>query len=174
MNSKFGNFKHKESGFTLVEMILYIAIVSIFMTGLVYFTWDVIYGRVKSFVHQEVNQNTRFASKRVTYEIKNAMGVNALTANSISLAMADSSRNPTVIDVASGRIRIGYGTSGNCPLANPCFLTSNKVDSSLSFTDLSSGNSTNVKFVLTVASTGDRQEFNKSETIETAVEVRSK
>ena len=162
------------SGFTLVEMILYVAIVSIFMTGLVYFTWDVIYGRVKSFVHQEVNQNTRFASKRILFEIKNASDINTVSTNSISLEMSDSARNPTVIDVSGGRIRIGYGSSGNCPTSNPCDLTSNRVNSSVSFTDLSSGNSSNIKFVLTVSSTGDRQEYDKSETYETSVELRSK
>lgn len=162
------------NGFTLVEMILYIAIVSIFMTGLVYFTWDVIYGRVKSFVHQEVNQNTRFASKRILFEIKNASGVNVISASSISLGTADPARNPTVIDVSGGRIRIGYGNSGNCPTSNPCYLTSNRVNSSLLFTDLSFGNSSNIKFVLTASSTGDRQEYEKSETYESSVELRSK
>lgn len=164
-------------GFTLVEMILYIAIVSIFMTGLVYFTWDVIYGRVKSFVHQEVNQNIRFASKRIAYEIKNAKSVTSPTsgsASSITLEYTEVGRNPTIINVADGRIQIGYGSSGNCPVSNPCFLTSNKLNSSLSFANLSSGNSSNIKFSITVASSGDRQEFNKSETYETAVELRSK
>jgi len=174
-NLKVKKFKlNVYAGFTIVEMILYIAIVSIFMTGLVYFTWDVIYGRVKSFVHQEVNQNTRYAAKRISYEIKNASGVNSVTADSISLATTDSARNPTVISVADGRIQIGYGSSGNCPTTSPCSITSNKVESTLSFTDLSSGNSTNIKFSLTVSSTGDRHEFNKSETYETSVELRSK
>lgn len=170
--------KTHQGGFTLVEMILYIAIVSIFMTGLVYFTWDVIYGRVKSFVHQEVNQNIRFASKRIAYEIKNAKSVTTPSSGStniLELVMADGTRNPTIINVADGRIQIGYGSSGNCPTVNPCFLTSNKVKvTGLTFTSLSSGNSTNIKFSFTVSSSGDRQEFNKSETYETAVELRSK
>ncbi len=176
-NSLF--IKHYSSpGFTLVEMILYIAIVSIFMTGLVYFTWDVIYGRVKSFVHQEVNQNIRFASKRIAFEIKNAKSVTSPSsgsANSLTLEYAEANRNPTVINVNNGRIQIGYGNTGNCPTSNPCFLTSNKVSvTGLTFTNLSSGNSTNIKFGFTVSSSGDRQEFNKSETYETSVELRSK
>ena len=167
--------KNKQSGFTLVEMILYIAICSIFLTGLVYFTWDVVYGRIRSFTHQEFNQNIRFASKRISYEIKNASAVNSISANAISLEMSDLARNPTEFQLVNGRLKVGYGTSGNCPVNSPCFLTSNKVNvTNLSFTDLSSGNSKNIKFVLTVESTGDRREYSISETVETAVEVRSR
>jgi len=97
----------KHSGFTLIEMILYLAISSIFLTGVVYFTWDIVYGRVKSFTFQEVNYNVRFASKRITYEIKNAESINSITGNSISLQMADGSRNPTEIQLTGGRVRIG-------------------------------------------------------------------
>ncbi len=163
------------SGFTIVEMILYVAIVAIFMTGMVYFTLDIVYGRIKSFTHQEVNQNIRFTSKRIGYEIKNASAINSISESSISLATTDLARNPTIIDLSSGRIRIGYGSSGNCPTISPCFLTSNKVNvSNLTFTDLSSGPSTNIKFSMTVDGIGNRKEFQKSETFETAIELRSK
>ena len=156
-------------GFTLVELILYIAIVTMFMTAVIYFTSDIVYGRVRSQVHQEVNQNMRLASKRIMYEIRNASGVNSVSASSISLASTDSGRNPTVIDrdVSSGRLRIGYGGS-------QYFLTSNKVTvTALNFTDFSTADSTNVKFSITIKATGDRKEFQKSETYETSVELRS-
>jgi len=68
----------RNSGFTLVELILYIALVSIFLTGVIMFTWDILYGRVKSYVQEEVNQNSRFAAKRIIYEIRNASGVNSV------------------------------------------------------------------------------------------------
>ena len=166
-NSKFKipNSRFAE-GFTLVELILYIAIVTMFMTGVIYFTSDIVYGRVKSQVHQEVNQNIRFASKRIMYEIRNASGV-TVSPTLITLASTDAGRNPTVIDVSSGRLRIGYG-------GNQYFLTGNKVSvSSLTFTDFSSAGSTNVKFSITIEATGDRREFQKSETYETSVELRS-
>ncbi len=162
-------------GFTIVEMILYVAIVAIFMTGMVYFTMDIVYGRVKSFTHQEVNQNIRFASGRISYEMKNAKSVNSISGSTISLEMADIDRNPTVFDISGDRLRIGYGVTGNCPVSSPCFLTSNKVVvSNLTFTDLTSGGWANIKFSITVEAQGDRREFQKSETYETSVELRSK
>ncbi|KKQ98559.1 MAG: hypothetical protein UT24_C0009G0059 [Candidatus Woesebacteria bacterium GW2011_GWB1_39_12] len=169
-NSKFQVPNSKFSrGFTLVELILYIAIVTMFMTGVIYFTSDIVYGRVRSQVHQEVNQNMRLAVKIIMYEIRNASGVNSVSASSISLASTDAGRNPTVIDrdVSSGRLRIGYG-------GNQYFLTSNKVTvTALNFTDFSTAGSTNVRFSITIEATGDRQEFQKSETYETSVELRS-
>lgn len=162
-------------GFTLVELILYIAISSIFMLASVSFAWDVIYGRVKSYTQQEVNQNMRFTTKRITYEIRNAAGINSVTANSISLSNTDSARNPTVISVSSGRVRIGYGSTGNCPTTSPCFLTSNGVSvTNLSFTNLSQGTTTeNIQFTISMQSTGDRSEFQESQTYVGSAELRS-
>ncbi len=174
MANKFVKAYKNTRGFTLVEMILYIAIVSIFLTGLVYFTWDIVYGRVRSFTHQEVNQNMRLVTRRVVYEIRNAKSINSISGNSISLEMADPERNPTVISLSGGRVRIGYGTSGQCPAANACDLTSNKVNvTDLIFTDLSSGNSKNVKFRISIEGVGERKEYQVSETYETSAEIRS-
>src|SRR3989344_1949018 len=178
-NKQPKSLQNMNSGFTLVEMILYIAIVAIFMTGLVYFTLDIVYGREKSYVHQEVNQNTRFAAKRIAYEIKNAKSIISPlsgSSSSISLEYADANRNPTVINISGdGRITIGYGSSGNCPTSSPCFLTGNKVNvTAINFTNLSSGDSTNIKFSMTIAGVGDAVENQKIENFETSVELRSK
>ena len=172
VNSKF------LKGFTLVEVILYVAIVAIFITAMVSFAWDAIYGRVKSFTHQEVNQNIRLASKRILFEVRNATGINtpapSASGSTLSLIMADSARNPTVFSVSGERLKVGWGSSGPCPTTAPCNLTSNLVSvTSLTFTNLSQSPSENVKFSITVESTGDRREMQKSETFEGTGEVRS-
>jgi len=167
--------EHRVSdGFTLIELILYIAISSIFLTSAIYFTWDLMYGRVKSYTQQEVNQNIRFAEKRIVYEIRNALTITG-TGGFLSLTMSDTTRNPTIIDVSGGRLRIGYGISGPCPTTAPCFLTDNDVMvSGVTFTDFSSGaNSKHVRFTLTVSKTGGRSEFQESQTIMSSAEVRS-
>jgi len=168
----------KYGGFTFIELILYIALLSIFISGAVLFAWDIIYGRVKSSVQQEVSQNLRLASKRIVYEIRNAQGVNSIGPSLISLAMTDAARNPTVFDVSSGRLRIGYGSSGSCPSTSPCPLTSNDVTvTNLTFTNLSTGGgeSVNIRFTITLESNNPsgRQEWEKSQTYTTSVELRS-
>lgn len=161
-------------GFTLIELILYVAILGIFLTGAVLFAWDVIYGRVKSQTQLEVIQNARLASKRIQIEVKNASSITSATGSTLTLATADASTNPTIIDLSSGRVRIGYGTSGSCPISSPCFLTSDNVSiSNLTFTDLSTGDSEQVKFALTVVSTADRKEWQSAVTYQGSAELRS-
>lgn len=164
-----------KKGFTLVEMLLYVAISGLFLTSVVSFAWDVIYGRIKSDVHQEVNNNARMAANRIDFELRNAIGINSVTPTSISLQMADSSRNPTIINLTGGRIKVGYGATGNCTSASPCNLTSNLVTvTNLTFTNLSQApDSLNVKYQLTVTSSGDSNEFDKSETVFGSAELRS-
>lgn len=169
------NKSKNERGFTLVELTLYIAITGMLMTSMVYFTWDIVYGRVKSTIQQEVNQNMRLASKRILYETRNAVSVNSVTASTLCLEMSDSSRNPTYFHVTSGRLMIGWGGgSSNCTsLTSDEDITSNAVAvSDLTFTDLSSGESENIQFSITIESVSDRSEFSKSETYTGSAELR--
>lgn len=165
------------SGFTLIEVIIYVALVSVFISGAIFFAWDIIYGRVKSQVQIEVNQNLRLASDRISFEIRNADSINSVSGSSLSLSVSDSVRDPTVFDVSGGRLRIGYGGAGPCPITSPCNLTSDLVTvANLTFTDLSVGiESANVRFTITVASNNPsgRQEWERSQTYSTAVELRS-
>jgi type II secretory pathway pseudopilin PulG len=165
------------AGFTLIELILYVALVSIFISGAVFFAWDVVYGRVKSRVQQEVSQNLRLASKRVSYEIRNAMGVNSASGSTLSLSMEDTSRDPTVFDLSGGRLRIGFGSAAPCPITAPCELTSNQVTvTNLEFIDRSAGSdSINIQFTITVENNNPsgRQEWERSQTYTSSAELRS-
>lgn len=125
-------------GFSIIELILYVAIVSIFITGVVVFAWGVINARQKSITEQRVIYSARLISRRINYEIRNSSGINSVGINSISLSNSDTQRNPTVIDMVGGRVRIGYGAAGLCPASSPCFLSPGNVNvQSLNFLDLS-------------------------------------
>lgn len=164
----------KQYGFTFVELILYMGLVSIFVTAAVIFGWNVILSGAKSNAQQELSQAMRFASERIGLEVRGASSINSLSATSLSLESPDSSRNPTVIDLDSGRIRIGWGVSGLCTAASPCPLTPADITvSSLTFTDLSQGGSQNIQFEFTGEFTGDRSEFQANQTITSSSELRS-
>lgn len=161
-----------EHGFTLIELILYIALITIVLSALVPFAWNTIETGVKSSVQQEVNANARFISERIKYEIRNATGINSVTATSISLATSTPATNPTVIDLAGGNIRIkqGVGSAININSANT-------VINSLTFTNYTSvdNKTKHIQFVMTVAASfaAARQEYQDSIVIDSSAEVRS-
>ena len=167
-----------KSGFTLIELILYIALISIFITGAILFAWDIIYGGAKSEVQRDVNQNSRLISKRMIYEIRNSSAVNSVTTSDLCLASNTPARNPTRFYISAGRLYVAWGGgSTNCTsMTNNQPLTSNKVTvSGLTFTDRSSGTvSSNIQFSFTVSSTGIRQEWQKSQSYTGNAEIRSK
>ena len=170
-----------EAGFTFIEAILYVAIVSIMLTALVPFVWNIVEGGSKSSVQQEVSGNARFVSERIKYEIRNATGINAATdcvsANkTISLANSTGSLDPTVITYTNPNVTIKQGTSG--PLATPMPLNSSDVivtNFSCSNNSSVDDKTKNVSFSFTVsqASTTLRQDFKSSMTVQSSAEVRS-
>lgn len=164
--------ENENKGFTLVELILYIAIITIVLSALVPFAWNTVETGVKSAVQQEVNANARYISERIKYEIRNATGINSVAATSISLATSTPATNPTVIDLSGGNIRIKQGAGSAVNLNS-----ANTVINSLIFTNYSSGDTKtkHIKFVMTVAASfaAARQEYQDSVVIEGSSEVRS-
>ena len=99
----------KLKGFTLLEVVLYIALISIVLVAVTYFTWDIIYGGVKTFAVREVQQNARFAIERLTFEIKKAEGVDSIATDFVVL---DNGIDPDVtlrFDVPNKKITIQEG-----------------------------------------------------------------
>jgi prepilin-type N-terminal cleavage/methylation domain-containing protein len=171
------NFNHNinKDGFTLIELLLYVALVSIFITGAVLFAWDIIFGQAKAEILRTVNQEMRFVSQRIMYEIRNAQDINQASASTLSLSMSQAERDPTIIDLSGGQIRIGIGSGGSCPTTNPCALTSDQVVvDALNFIDLSSStDSKNVKFTVEMSTHADRREWQHQQTYTGAAELRS-
>jgi len=165
-------------GFTLVELLIYISLVTIVISGVILFAGDLLYGRVKSTTQQEVAANIRFASKRILYEIRNANSINYLLTNDLCLATNEIAYNPTRIHVADGRLQIGRGGGSNdCSgLINTQYLTSKLVTvSGLSFTNLSATGTKNVQFSISIDhnNPSGRREWQASQTLTVSAELRS-
>ena len=80
-----GNPKSRSSGFTLVELIIYIGIVAIILVSITYLVFDIISGQTKSYVHLEVDQNLRFIKDIMTQDIKTASDFNIPSADVLNL-----------------------------------------------------------------------------------------
>jgi prepilin-type N-terminal cleavage/methylation domain-containing protein len=125
-----------KKGFTLIEFLIYVAIVGSILVLMTNLFWNVILGGTKENSYQEVQQNGRFALLKMEQEIKKAIGINnpspGTSASSLSLLMANSSLNPTVFNLNGGKLIITQGSS------SPIEITTDQVSvSSLRFTNLS-------------------------------------
>ncbi len=141
-----------QSGVSLIEMLIYIAIVSVLALAFSNFALDVTGTSTKARVKQDVVQNARFGLERINQAIREANGVNTgsstfgISPGVLSLSMDNAAVNPTVFDISGGVLRITEG------VGSPEELTQSDLSvSSLIFTDLSvTGRTVNIKTSLTV------------------------
>ncbi len=163
-----------KSGITLIEIILYIALVAIFLTGAVLFTWDIVYGREKAFQQQIVDQSARIAMERIAYEIRRAEDIVSVAGTQIVL---DNGASTTTISLSANTIQI---TSEGL---EPYDLTSNQARvTGLTFTDLSASvgdatgqDSKNISVSMTIeqAQVGVSGQLTVITTLEESVELNS-
>lgn len=163
-------------GFTLVEMLIYMAIIGLVVVGFVNFSLSISSSRDKTYVVQEVQANSRLAFNLISQKIKLSTGVNTTTSTFLtdpgvlSLVMASSTINPTIInlDQDDGILQITEG------VADPIAITSNEVKvTNLVFTNLTSDdNRENIKINFTIEYQGDSAEYNYSQDVQTSVTSR--
>lgn len=114
-----------QKGFTLLELIIYIAIFSVFTLMLTDFF--VTMGKVKAHteVRSEVRQNLSQSLDRVARLIRQASGVNSASGNILNLAMADGVKNPTIITISGNALTIQEGLFPTVPLTSDKVIISN-------------------------------------------------
>lgn len=167
-----------KKGFTLVETLIYIAIIGTAVTSFVVFAISIGEPRNKTYATQEVQANMRTAVDLISQRVRAATGVNtgASTFGSdpgvLSLAMADSTKNPTLIDLTAddGILRITEGVSSAVPITSTEVQVTNLV-----FTNLTpSGERESIRIEMTMEynnSSGD-VEFDYTQSATTTVGVR--
>jgi prepilin-type N-terminal cleavage/methylation domain-containing protein len=82
------NIKHQfksQSGFTLMELLVYIAIIAITLTITSVITFEIIQAKQKSEITRETQENTRFILQRMTREIRWASSILNFAPNDITL-----------------------------------------------------------------------------------------
>lgn len=165
--------ENSESGFTFIEAILYVSIVSILLTTLIPFAWNVIEGGSQSAVQQEVSSNARYISERIKYEIRNSLGINSVSSSQISLCETSGAcaTNPTIITFSSPNVTIQ-----NKGAAAVNMNSNDVIISGFTFTNnTSADNKTkNISFEFTAsqAYSGSRQDFQSTTSLQSSAEIR--
>lgn len=167
-----------QRGFTLVELIIYVSIISLIGTAAVHYTLGVSQARNKNEVTQQIQANGRTALQLVSQRIRGATGLNVASSTFdaspgvLTLTFATSTKNPTVIDLTSenGQLRIQEGTTA------PVIITPATMQiTNLTFTDLTSSSAranVRVQFTIEYINPSGDVVYDAAETFQTSVSVR--
>lgn len=167
--------KHSIKGFTLVEMILYVAICSVLLLSLSIMFSYLLGSRVKSQAITEINQQGFFTMSLMTSSIRNASSVDVPlmgnSSSSLSLTTQSPALNPTVFTLSSTTLMIKEGGGASIPITN-----SRVVVSDLLFENISSASSTDrivrISYTLSYKSGSVQQEFSYSKTFTGSATLR--
>lgn len=165
---------HNTSGYTLLEFLIYIAIVSAILLAATNVISTVLEGKQKLQAVENVNQNSRFAMEKITQTIRNAQSVTipstGNTSTILTLQTSSTTTTPTSFFLLNGVLQIKAGASPTTTLmANEVAVTN------LLFQN-TGGTSTpaSIRITLSVSSTNPLQDPNLSygKTFHTSANVR--
>lgn len=114
----------RAKGFSLLEFILYFALLAILITAVVGFAADVARSRTKAAVVAETEQNARFVMQRILRAVRQAdklnVGASAFDVDSgvLSLDQPATSTTPTVFSLSGGAVRILEGSGTATPITS--------------------------------------------------------
>ncbi len=160
-------------GYTLIELLLYVAMSSILLTAVTYFFGMMVDSRIKNQTINEVNDQGSAIMDYMTQTIRNATSITApvaaATGSSLTLVVPTGSLSPTVFSLSGTTLQVKEGT------AAAVSLTSNDVQiSSITFSNLTrSGTSGSVQVSFTINRTNPagRNEYDYQKTFTTSAEV---
>jgi Tfp pilus assembly protein PilW len=161
-------------GFTLVEILLYVALMSIMVFSISQLFFTVTGVKIKSRTITEVEQQGVQAMQYMTQTIRNATGVTSpLTGSngpSLTITVADVSKSPTIFTLVSGTLYVQEAGGATIPLTS-----SRVVVSALTFQNLSrSSTSRIVRIAMTVQynSASPLNEYQYSQTFVDSAGIR--
>ncbi len=169
----------KKSAFTLIEILLYAAIVGVVLLFMSGFIIDIIEAKTKNDSNIEVQNNANLIMERITQDIRNAKAIIPQTSDQILvLNMADAPNFDLIMYIVlNNRIYIRPDALGEESLP----LTSEKVEiSNFSFIIISDGGidpiyPTNpiIQTKFDIAHTGSGVKYKSTMTFQNSTEIRS-
>lgn len=166
----------KKSGFTLVELLLYIGLAATLLLSISVFLSISLQSQAKNQTIAEVEQEGQRVLQLITQTIRNASSTNfparGNSSSSLSLTTPTPSKNPTIFNLVSSTI---FVTESSNPSAS---LTSSRLTvSNLQFDNLSRINTREIiriSFTLTYNNQSGRSEFDYAKTFYGTAALRNK
>ncbi len=146
------NYKNN-TGFSLIEMIIYVAIFGMIVITFVSFSNSMTTTRLHNQAILEVNDQGEKIMKTITQTIRNSSSVNSPTignnASSLSLVMYTTFTDPTVFSLNNGVLYIKEALGNQVALTNNKVIVSNLTFSN--FSRVSTPNIIKISFTITNA-----------------------
>ena len=163
-----------KKGFTILELLLYIGILSVVIFSIAFFIQMMMSARLKSQTIAEVEQQGQQVMQKITQVIRNANSITAPTAGasgaSLTIDVYDAGKDPTVFDVALNVLRIKEGAAAVIP------LTSSRVNATgfsvHNLSRASTAGTVRIQFTLTHVNTSQKNEFEYSKTFYGSANIR--
>ena len=161
-------------GFTLVETLLYVSIVSVMLLVMSAFLFLILQSRTKFQTISEVDQNGIQVMQAISQTIRNAKQINipaqGATGATLSLEVENAGKTPTIFNSSGSSIQIKEGTNATIS------LTSSKISvSGLEFQNVSKTNTPGIvkfQFTLSHINPSGRQEYDYSKTFYGSASLR--
>ncbi len=126
MNVNLYNKKNnKQKGATLLELLLYIGIITVVLSISGTLSMNVLFGKARAAAFEEVSANARISFHLITTKINNAGSIDITlgeASSTIELGMSNSLQDPTVFGVEDGMLWQREGVS------EKVFLTTDNVE----------------------------------------------
>lgn len=112
----------RRRGFTLLEFILYFAVIGFVLTAAVAFSVNFLETQARAELYREISRDGRYAVARIAQEIREASGVNdgdsvfSSTAGRLSLATGNPATDPTVFAIEDGQLKVSRGGGPLLPI----------------------------------------------------------
>jgi Tfp pilus assembly protein PilW len=158
--------KKNPKGFTLIEMLLYIAITSAMLLAISVFLMALIQSRVKNQTIAEVDQQGIQVMQMLTQIARNAEAITSpaqgASASSLTLDVISATNDPTIFNLSNGVINITEGTGTTVALTN-----SQVTADSLTFKNLSrtsTPGTIRIQFTLSHVNLENRNEYSFTKT----------
>ncbi len=158
-------------GFTLIELIVYLSIVGIILTGISYLILDILKGQASSYSDQEVNYQLRYISGIMVEDIRTASDIASLSEENLILVLAESENIAYSFDENSKNLIRQIGS------LEPAIINSENVEITGGFINYSKFNRTkNVGVYLEInyKNPGNIPDYDSSSRVEFTVELRGR
>ncbi len=168
--------KKSLTGFTLIELIIYVVIVASILVVATNFGFRIIEDRTRTVADREVQQNARFALGRIIRAIRATSAINTplegATSTVLSLAMADSNLDPTIFELKDNTLQVSVGAGDPTPLTSDQVNVTNLLFTNTSYAETPG----NVKIDLTVEynTLGGRRKLSNTLTLASLVSLRER